>query len=274
MPTPSAYQSGKTAPIPHSAASKFKSLSPCSPSPPPSRKPAIAMAPETLFLALKCLQCDTMQVKPQKKSSNRWVCVVCNQRQSVLRIYARGYRAADLRRFVQEANLSRGRRELAPEPEPEWIQTEAAAEEQQDEFPRKKKRTDWSEYLDDPGERGGCGGVEEGAADGDNDIEVVTELPQERSKGRPRKAQFGVSEKRPKPSTHPTLPKRQRIEQGSSPYSLNATAKERPKWSKNLDAYLFGEKNGSENSEQHRTELDECATTEVVVDDEVHPDFM
>jgi hypothetical protein len=30
------------------------------------------------------------------------------EEQSVLRIYARGYRAADLRRLVQDANLARG----------------------------------------------------------------------------------------------------------------------------------------------------------------------
>jgi hypothetical protein len=107
-------------------------------------------------------------VKPQKKSSNKWVCVVCIQRQSVLRIYARGYRAADLRRFVQEANLARGRRELMPEIEEEWCPAAAAEEEeqQQDDFPSEKNRTDWSEYLDDPGERGGCGGVEKDTQDG------------------------------------------------------------------------------------------------------------
>lgn len=103
-------------------------------------------------------------MKPQKKSSNKWVCVVCNQRQSVLRIYARGYRAADIRRFVQDANLSRGRSELIPEPEAEWGGPATVEEQQQqDEFPREKKRTDWSEYLDEPDERDG---VEEGTPGG------------------------------------------------------------------------------------------------------------
>ncbi|KAL6839809.1 hypothetical protein ACP4OV_029619 [Aristida adscensionis] len=240
------------------------------------------MAPATLFLALKCVHCATMQVKQQKKSSNKWVCVVCNQRQSVLLVHAQGYRAADLRRFVQDANLSRGRRELMPVPEPEpepkpepdWGAAAAGADrEQRDgEFPRERRRMDWSEYLDDPGARGGGGDV--GANAADEDIEVITELPQDRPKLRPPKAQSGVAGKRAKPSTNPTSSKRQQIEEVSSPYSATATAEaQRSKWSKYLDT-SFEERNVCVSSGQHWTEPDQYATTEVVVDDEVHPDFI
>ncbi|OEL15057.1 hypothetical protein BAE44_0023924 [Dichanthelium oligosanthes] len=235
-----------------------------------------------LFLALQCVQCTTMQVKQEKKSSNKWVCVVCNHRQSVLRVHARGYRAAELRRFVQDANLARGRREFAPLAEPDEGWDPAAVEKQGDEFPTEKKRTDWSEYLDDAREhRGGCGGMGADASDGESGegIEVTTELPQERPKVRPLKAQSGVLGKRPKPSTHPTLSKRQQIEQGSSPYRASTTAEaQRPKWSKYLDTSFFEERKGFESLGLHWTELDECttneATTDVVVDDEVHPDFI
>jgi hypothetical protein len=79
------------------------------------------------------------QVKPQKKSSNKWVCMVCSQRQSVLCIYIWGYHATDLRRFVREANLARGRWDLMPEPEEECGPMTTAEEQQQDEFPRDKK---------------------------------------------------------------------------------------------------------------------------------------
>ncbi|KAG2591214.1 hypothetical protein PVAP13_5NG435600 [Panicum virgatum] len=244
----------------------------------PTPEPAIPMATK-LFLALQCVQCDTMQVKQEKKSSNKWVCVVCNQRQSVLRVHARGYRAADLRRFVQDANLARGRREFAPLAEPDAGWDPAAVEEQGDEFPTEKKRTDWSEYLDDPGEhRDGCGAD---ASDGESgeEINVITELPQERIKVRPRKAQSGVLGKRPKPSTHPALSKRQQIEQGSSLYRATTTAEaQRSKWSKYLAADFFEERTGFQSSGLHPTEFDECATTDatsdVVVDDEVHPDFI
>ncbi|KAL6614611.1 hypothetical protein ACP70R_036881 [Stipagrostis hirtigluma subsp. patula] len=228
------------------------------------------MASATLFLALQCVQCATMQVKQEKKRSNKWVCVVCNQRQSVLRVHARGYRAADLRRFVQDANLSRGRRELMPAPvhDDGW-DAAVATEQRDDEFPREKRRVDWSEYLDDPGERDGGGGVGAGSVDGGTEIEVVTELPQEKRKIRLPKAQLGAAGKRP------SLSKRQRIEQVSCPSSATATAEaQRSKWSKYLDRSFFGERNGSESSGQHWTEPDQYDTTEVVVDDEVHPDFL
>lgn len=218
-----------------------------------------------------------MQVKQQKKSSNKWVCVVCNQRQSVLRVHARGYHAADLRRFVQDANLARGRREFAALAEPEVSWDPEAVEEQEDEFPMEKRRTDWSEYLDDPGEP--RDGLPLDASDGESGegIEVITELPQERSKVRPRKAQSVVAGKRPNPSTNPTLSRRQKVKQGSSSYCAATTGEaQSSKWSKYLDTSFFEERKGSESFGMHCTELDGCATTEateVVVDDEVHPDF-
>uniref|UniRef100_A0A0E0JN99 MRN complex-interacting protein N-terminal domain-containing protein n=1 Tax=Oryza punctata TaxID=4537 RepID=A0A0E0JN99_ORYPU len=218
----------------------------------------------TLFLALQCVQCSTMQVKPQKKSSNKWVCVVCNQRQSVMRVHARGHRAADLRRFVQEANLSRGRAAHVPVPEEDWVP--AVPGEQRDEFLReRKRRMDWSDYLEDPGECDG-GGHHEEARDEDVRIQVTTELPEKRptvtSLKRALKAQLGLGGKRPKTLVNATLPKRQLIEEA-----------QRSKWSNYLDTSFSEEGSGFEDSGQHCTEL-ECSITDVVVDDEVHPDFV
>lgn len=55
-------------------------------------------------------------------------------------------------------------------------------------------------------------------------------------------------------------------------------AVQRWKWSRNLDTSLFGERKGSDTSGLHWTEHDESvsteATTDVVVEDEVHPDFI
>ncbi|KAL5223402.1 hypothetical protein ABZP36_028115 [Zizania latifolia] len=234
----------------------------------------------TLFLALQCVQCSTMQVKQQKKSSNKWVCAVCNQRQCVMRVHARGYRAADLRLFVQDANLSRGRAAHVPVVA-EADLGPAAAEEQRDEFPReRKRRMDWSEYLDDPGECDGSGGGDgaEEALDGGRGMGVTTELPEQRPKvislKRPPKVQLGLAGKRPKPPVNSTLSKRQLIEEGSPPCSAAATAEaQRSKWSNYLDTSFFEEKGGFEGSGQHCTKL-ECFTADVVVDDEVHPDFM
>ncbi|XP_021771514.1 MRN complex-interacting protein-like [Chenopodium quinoa] len=65
------------------------------------------MFKSTLFIAVKCCHCSTMQVKQQKKSSNKWNCVVCNQKQSVTKIYAQSYQAKDVRSVVQSFNMSR-----------------------------------------------------------------------------------------------------------------------------------------------------------------------
>lgn len=85
----------------------------------------------------------------------------------MLHVHAQGYRAADLRRFVQDANLARGRREFAPLAEPDVGWDPAAVEEQGDVLPIEKRQTEWSEFLDDPGEPGnGCGGLGADVSDG------------------------------------------------------------------------------------------------------------
>ncbi|KAL5227793.1 hypothetical protein ABZP36_016058 [Zizania latifolia] len=138
----------------------------------------------------------------------------------------------------------------------------------------RKRRMDWSEYLDDPGEGdGGGGGSDDGAEEArDEGIEVTTELPEQRPKvislKKPPKAQMGLAGKRPKPSVNPTLSKRQFVEEGSPPCPTAATSEAQiPKWSNHLDTSFFEEKGGFDDTGQHCTEL-ECFTTDVVVDDE------
>ncbi|KAG0499891.1 hypothetical protein HPP92_004582 [Vanilla planifolia] len=102
-----------------------------------------------LFIAVQCVQCSTMQIKQQKKSSNKWTCAICNQKQSMRRIHGRSYLARDLRHFVQEFNLSRMRLESdAGQPflSPPTEECRIGAEDK-GECPS-KRRMDWSEYLD------------------------------------------------------------------------------------------------------------------------------
>ncbi|KAL6218252.1 hypothetical protein ACLB2K_011467 [Fragaria x ananassa] len=63
----------------------------------------------TIFYAVQCCQCSTMQVKQRKQSSknNKWTCVVCNQKQSARKVFAESTMARDLRPFVQSSNMSR-----------------------------------------------------------------------------------------------------------------------------------------------------------------------
>ncbi|XP_045810331.1 MRN complex-interacting protein-like [Trifolium pratense] len=67
----------------------------------------MASSSSTVFIALQCFHCSTMQVKQKKKSSNKWNCAVCNQKQSVRKVFAQGYKAKDIRTFVQSFNRSR-----------------------------------------------------------------------------------------------------------------------------------------------------------------------
>nr|XP_018676743.1 PREDICTED: UPF0544 protein C5orf45 homolog isoform X2 [Musa acuminata subsp. malaccensis] len=137
----------------------------------------------TLFIAVQCCRCSTMQVKQQKKSGNNWVCSVCNQRQSVRRIHARGHVASDLRSFVQAFNMARadigshgsdpvpprsdGPRALSAAPDAREAVAHGSP------FSTAKKRTDWSKYLDPTHEETDDDDAKGGGA---------TELPPEKSR--------------------------------------------------------------------------------------------
>lgn len=135
---------------------------------------------QTIFIALQCYQCSTMQapsslsfshfyqsfcsstpghklfffsrvqVKQKKKSSNKWTCVVCNQKQSVRKVFAQGCLAKDLRKFVQSFNMSR---KIADEQDSldqdaVLIPTSETDHIGLNENCQRKRRSDWTEYLD------------------------------------------------------------------------------------------------------------------------------
>ncbi|XP_073051558.1 uncharacterized protein [Primulina eburnea] len=102
---------------------------------------------QTKFIAVQCFQCSTMQVKQAKKSSNKWVCVVCNQKQSVLRVFAEGLMAKNIRQFVQKFNMSRqlsDRKESALEEGEDIFEEEGFSVMEN----QNKKRSDWTEYVE------------------------------------------------------------------------------------------------------------------------------
>lgn len=86
------------------------------------------------------------QVKQQKKNSNKWTCVVCNEKQSVRKVYAQGSMAKDVRKFVQSFNMSR----KSIDEEENLTVMVADGEEVGGSCSGngKKRRSDWSEYLD------------------------------------------------------------------------------------------------------------------------------
>ncbi|CAN6934985.1 unnamed protein product [Brassica oleracea] len=253
-----------------------------------------------LFLALQCCECSTMQVKQKKKSSNNWVCVICNQKQSVRKVFAQGYKAKDLRLFVQSFNMSR---KVVDEEKQEVADTfpEVEDDEEAEEI-RGKKLSDWSEYLDsDPPNKRLRLTVED--ADGEEeDVKIVTEIPKEMFKrpklnrysndGGPSSAKEGVkrNDKEPfKPSfSRSSIPKQRFSSDGvmkrkkdteQRTFEPERVNKPASKW----DAYLIddeGEHQAASGAlkddsvgEWDRGVTDACSEYQVV-DDDVHPDFM
>ncbi|KAL3690445.1 hypothetical protein R1sor_016754 [Riccia sorocarpa] len=60
------------------------------------------------FLALQCFSCRAMQVKQSKNNSNKWTCSICNEKQSLRKMFFSSDTAKDVRKFVQQANMVRG----------------------------------------------------------------------------------------------------------------------------------------------------------------------
>ncbi|BBN10282.1 hypothetical protein MPTK1_5g02290 [Marchantia polymorpha subsp. ruderalis] len=60
------------------------------------------------FHAVQCFSCGAMQVKQAKKASNKWSCSICNEKQSLRKVFFASDAAKDVRSFVQQANLTRG----------------------------------------------------------------------------------------------------------------------------------------------------------------------
>ncbi|KAA8522568.1 hypothetical protein F0562_013071 [Nyssa sinensis] len=127
----------------------------------------------TIFIAVQCCQCSTMQVKQQKKCGNKWTCVVCNQKQSVQKVFAQGFMARDVRKFVQTFNMSRQFAEEQCRDET-LVPLSEEIDNQLDPSNHNKRRTDWSEYIDPEDDRDGQ--VEEERGDV-FEPEIMTELP-------------------------------------------------------------------------------------------------
>ncbi|KAK9740785.1 hypothetical protein RND81_03G059900 [Saponaria officinalis] len=109
------------------------------------------MSKSTLFIAVQCHQCSTMQVKQQKKSSNKWNCAVCNEKQSVRKVYAQGYQAKDIRHVVQSFNMSRmftDDRKCQESSSGHFIEHVEGEHGTAVEIKAGKRRSDWSEYVD------------------------------------------------------------------------------------------------------------------------------
>ncbi|KAJ0241099.1 Uncharacterized protein HA466_0215590 [Hirschfeldia incana] len=265
-----------------------------------------------LFLALQCCECSTMQVKQKKKSSNNWICVVCNQKQSVRKVFAQGYKAKDLRLFVQSFNMSR---KVADEENQAVADSFPEVEDDEEvEEIRGKKRSDWSEYLDsDPPNQRRRLIVEEGGEE-EEDVKIVTEIPNEMFKrpklnrysndGGSSSAKGGVKRNNKEPSFTRSSIKKKVFSSGkrrnSATYTRGYGAMKRKKDSEQInleparkpvskwDAYLIDDEGGhqaaprcggrgalkDEGVGEWDRGITDVSSEYQIVDDEVHPDFL
>lgn len=49
------------------------------------------------FLVVRCYKCELFQVIQEKKSSNKWSCAVCTEKQSVRKVFSKSDAAKDCR---------------------------------------------------------------------------------------------------------------------------------------------------------------------------------
>ena len=69
------------------------------------------LSPEGSTSFLSAFHCiPTLSFSAQVKKTNKWVCKVCNAKQSVIKVYGKG-NAADCRKHVQTLNMMRGEEE-------------------------------------------------------------------------------------------------------------------------------------------------------------------
>eukprot|EP01018_Ginkgo_biloba_P022608 Gb_35093 [translate_table: standard] len=258
------------------------------------------------FLALQCYQCNTMQVKQQKKSSNKWSCAICNEKQSVQRIYARSGLAKDVRKFVQDFNMSRhlkhaqAMRDVFQSIEGEGINSWISAEEDKPlaELEGKLKQSKWSEYLTTQKQNL----LPLPISDAYDNVTVVTALPdvplgkrkQKASPSQPESnsSKFSKTHKAKDESISHTMPsecraklasiicrmKKPRHEAGEgSRQGVQDTVRPVSKWATYLEAWDETEPSKHLAAGEDVLSFNGILQTEMndqIVDEDVHPDFL
>ncbi|CAK7340807.1 unnamed protein product [Dovyalis caffra] len=90
------------------------------------------------------------KVKQHKKSSNKWTCVVCNQKHYVKKVFSQGCLAKDLLKFVQSYSMCRKitDEQDSLDQEAALIPTSEAYHVGSNEDNQRKAALIWTEYLD------------------------------------------------------------------------------------------------------------------------------
>ncbi|KAK4253057.1 hypothetical protein QN277_010882 [Acacia crassicarpa] len=263
------------------------------------------MAP-TIFIAVQCFQCSTMQVKQKKKSSNKWNCAVCNQKQSMTKVFAQGFMAKDIRAFVQSFNMSRkslDEQSLSSETLSPALDDHIRDHDDENfnlTQNQRKKRSNWTEYLDP--EYNHIQQRDEVEQDGDGfEVKVVTELEKVMFK-KPRLQNYSPgegSDKLLKPRFSKRNTNKKIISQGEAVKGQlvltennykepddrrtqrcqlkmsKATCKWKDFLTEEDDNLQLGWKRAfKDHKDQGNNSVLEAITNEEMVEEDIHPDFM
>ncbi|RVW94818.1 hypothetical protein CK203_034542 [Vitis vinifera] len=206
------------------------------------------------------------QVKQQKKNSNKWTCVVCNEKQSVRKVYAQGSMAKDVRKFVQSFNMSR----KSIDEEENLTVMVADGEEVGGSCSGngKKRRSDWSEYLDPEEEEEERGLGRYGRRNCYRDVEEPKPITGLQSRDRGGKEPLKPLFPKRNTTNRPTIS----LEDTTETAKAKAKAKRRTsKWSE----YLTEEENEEAMAMATAVDNEAAAITHYqMVEEEIHPDFM
>lgn len=108
-------------------------------------------------VAVRCYSCQSFQAQ-QLRKTNDFVCKMCGAKQSVRKIYARSFKAADIRPIVQEYNMKRGEIE-EDEAQLKVVQVELRAQQRTEHVTEHMtssaapqwsgKSSEWDQFLDE-----------------------------------------------------------------------------------------------------------------------------
>ncbi|GAM17608.1 hypothetical protein SAMD00019534_007830, partial [Acytostelium subglobosum LB1] len=105
------------------------------------------------YILIQCYSCSMFQVK-QKTKVNSFTCVICHEKQSIMRIYGISYQAKDLRDLVKKYNLEQGqKRERSANDEEEegheFTFDDDTNQQNMIQQPLQQSTSDWKQYFDD-----------------------------------------------------------------------------------------------------------------------------
>merc|ERR1711879_86873 len=92
------------------------------------------------YIVVRCYNCKVFR-SMQKTKKNKWNCIMCHEKQSVLKVYALTTKSKDLRPVVQQLNMTYGKME-----ENKSAQPEVHSEAEERYTPAPSKSTKWKQF--------------------------------------------------------------------------------------------------------------------------------